>query len=194
VDARKRARPRAREQEGLVRECHGDLHSANIVRWRDRLLPFDCIDARLNLNMNFLRFVRYGELRGQPYAVQTILPFGSFVQAKVNGLTQETAGRSHGARCHSFAGCANAAAGIPALCVVAPGERLVRVCGIFGGKRYIDNTYQGLSSEAHQLRGFIDTFLEPTVQLQGMIGHDLYREGGFERSVLAQVRLMKAFR
>jgi hypothetical protein len=66
--------------------------------------------------------------------------------------------------------------------------------GFFGGKRYIDNTYQGLSSEAHQLRGFIDTFLEPTVQLQGMIGHDLYREGGFERSVLAQVRLMKAFR
>jgi aminoglycoside phosphotransferase family enzyme len=34
----------AREQEGLVRECHGDLHSANIVRWRDRLLPFDCIE------------------------------------------------------------------------------------------------------------------------------------------------------
>lgn len=33
-----------REQCGHVRECHGDLHSGNIVRWQGRLVPFDCID------------------------------------------------------------------------------------------------------------------------------------------------------
>lgn len=33
-----------RERHGFVRECHGDLHSGNIVLWRDALVPFDCID------------------------------------------------------------------------------------------------------------------------------------------------------
>jgi len=27
-----------------VRECHGDLHSGNVVRWAGRLLPFDCLE------------------------------------------------------------------------------------------------------------------------------------------------------
>jgi hypothetical protein len=35
---------RYREQCGYIRECHGDLHSGNIVRWQGRLIPFDCID------------------------------------------------------------------------------------------------------------------------------------------------------
>jgi uncharacterized protein len=35
---------RYREQCGHIRECHGDLHSGNIVRWQGRLVPFDCID------------------------------------------------------------------------------------------------------------------------------------------------------
>jgi aminoglycoside phosphotransferase family enzyme/predicted kinase len=33
-----------REQSGFVRECHGDLHAANIVRLNGRLVPFDCIE------------------------------------------------------------------------------------------------------------------------------------------------------
>lgn len=35
---------RARLQSGMVRECHGDLHTRNIVRWRQSWLPFDCIE------------------------------------------------------------------------------------------------------------------------------------------------------
>lgn len=35
---------RYREHCGYVRECHGDLHSGNIVRWQGCLVPFDCID------------------------------------------------------------------------------------------------------------------------------------------------------
>jgi aminoglycoside phosphotransferase family enzyme/predicted kinase len=41
-----RARPRieARKADGFVRECHGDLHARNIVRFGGRLLPFDCLE------------------------------------------------------------------------------------------------------------------------------------------------------
>lgn len=33
-----------RRAEGFVRSCHGDLHLDNVVRWRNRILMFDCID------------------------------------------------------------------------------------------------------------------------------------------------------
>lgn len=35
---------RMREKSGAVRECHGDLHARNVVRWRGRLTPFDCLE------------------------------------------------------------------------------------------------------------------------------------------------------
>jgi aminoglycoside phosphotransferase family enzyme/predicted kinase len=35
---------RLRERDGFIREGHGDLHSRNIVRWRGRLVPFDCLE------------------------------------------------------------------------------------------------------------------------------------------------------
>ncbi len=34
----------SRRQSGMVRECHGDLHARNIVRWRQQWLPFDCLE------------------------------------------------------------------------------------------------------------------------------------------------------
>jgi aminoglycoside phosphotransferase family enzyme/predicted kinase len=33
-----------RRDAGQVRECHGDLHCGNVVRWRGRLTPFDGIE------------------------------------------------------------------------------------------------------------------------------------------------------
>ncbi len=33
-----------RHAYGFVRACHGDLHLDNIVRWRNRILMFDCIE------------------------------------------------------------------------------------------------------------------------------------------------------
>ena len=33
-----------RRAEGRVRECHGDLHCGNVVRWEGRLTPFDGIE------------------------------------------------------------------------------------------------------------------------------------------------------
>ena len=38
-----------RKREGAVRECHGDLHARNIVRWRERWVPFDCIEFNPDL-------------------------------------------------------------------------------------------------------------------------------------------------
>lgn len=35
---------RMREESGFIRECHGDLHARNVVRWRGRLMPFDCLE------------------------------------------------------------------------------------------------------------------------------------------------------
>jgi uncharacterized protein len=35
---------RFREEHGAIRECHGDLHARNIVRWEGRLIPFDCLE------------------------------------------------------------------------------------------------------------------------------------------------------
>jgi aminoglycoside phosphotransferase family enzyme/predicted kinase len=38
------AQLRLREQCGAIRECHGDLHAGNIVRWRGQLIPFDGLE------------------------------------------------------------------------------------------------------------------------------------------------------
>ncbi len=35
---------RARKNDGFVRECHGDLHSGNLVLIDGELIPFDCIE------------------------------------------------------------------------------------------------------------------------------------------------------
>ena len=42
--AASRALMTARRTAGRVRECHGDLHCGNVVRWRGRLLPFDGLE------------------------------------------------------------------------------------------------------------------------------------------------------
>lgn len=34
----------ARRNDGFVRECHGDVHLDNIVRWRGRVTIFDCVE------------------------------------------------------------------------------------------------------------------------------------------------------
>ena len=35
---------RLRESERRIRECHGDLHARNVVRFAGRLTPFDCLE------------------------------------------------------------------------------------------------------------------------------------------------------
>lgn len=39
----------ARQRDGFVRECHGDLHLGNIVLWNDSVVIFDAIEFNENL-------------------------------------------------------------------------------------------------------------------------------------------------
>ncbi|MGC1388601.1 MAG: AAA family ATPase [Steroidobacteraceae bacterium] len=52
---------RIREASGFIRECHGDLHARNVVRWRGELVPFDCLEFDPKLRwidvMNDLAFL-----------------------------------------------------------------------------------------------------------------------------------------
>ncbi|HLK71439.1 MAG TPA: AAA family ATPase [Steroidobacteraceae bacterium] len=34
----------ARQRDARVRECHGDLHAGNLVSWKGKWLPFDCLE------------------------------------------------------------------------------------------------------------------------------------------------------
>lgn len=107
-------RLRDREREGAVRECHGDLHARNIVRWRSELMPFDCLEFdpalrfidplsdvaflvmdflhydRLDLGFAFLN--RWLEASGD-YAALDLLPcyleHRALVRAKVNLIEVE---------------------------------------------------------------------------------------------------------
>jgi aminoglycoside phosphotransferase family enzyme/predicted kinase len=104
-----------REQSGFVRECHGDLHAANIVRRADRLVPFDCIEFDPGLrwidvisdvaflvmdlashgrtDLAFTLLSRYLEVTGD-YEGLRVLPFyavyRALVRAKVDALTIES--------------------------------------------------------------------------------------------------------
>ena len=103
-----------RASAGRVRECHGDLHAGNIVRWQGAWAPFDCIefDPRLRwidvisdmafLFMDLLAHGRddlaYGFVSAYleqcgDYAGLRLLPFYSvyraLVRAKVAALSLE---------------------------------------------------------------------------------------------------------
>ncbi|UCM31842.1 transporter [Pseudomonas sp. PS1(2021)] len=65
--------------------------------------------------------------------------------------------------------------------------------GRFGGERSLGDVYTGTKTRNDQLRLFADTFITPTLQVQGMIGHDIYAEGGFRSDTVIQVRLARLF-
>jgi hypothetical protein len=224
-------------------------------------------DSNLDLQVNLLRFVRFGEIGALPFSVQAIIPFGGFDSPKIGGIEQKTAegigdvilaasiypvqanGTTVGlsaflalptgeyasdalsigsgtttatvqlgvihpltarvsldtaidvaiAADHTHAGVEysqdpQAEAQAYLRFAVSPQTNVsFGYAGFFGGKQHADGNYRGLSSEAHQLRVFADTFITPTVHVQGMIGRDLSRQGGFETDVVGQLRLLKTF-
>lgn len=103
-----------RAKSGFIRECHGDLHAANIVRLQRRLVPFDCLDFNPQLrwidvindiaflvmdlasyrryDLAFALISRYLEISGD-YAGVRLLPFyavyRALVRAKVDVLMAE---------------------------------------------------------------------------------------------------------
>lgn len=101
----------ARASAHHIKDCHGDLHAANIVRFEGRLVPFDCIDFDPHLRridvMNDIAFLfmdlysrrredyaavllnRYLEITGDYDGVR-LLPFyavyRALVRAKVDAV------------------------------------------------------------------------------------------------------------
>jgi uncharacterized protein len=103
-----------RERSGFVRECHGDLHAANIVRSQGRLVPFDCIEfdpklrwidvisdigflvmdlaSHQRADLAYTLLSRYLEITGD-YDGTGVLPFyaayRALVRAKIDALIAE---------------------------------------------------------------------------------------------------------
>lgn len=101
-----------RERGGYVRECHGDLHAANVVRSHGRLVPFDCIEfdpklrwidvlsdvaflvmdltSHQRADLAFILLSHYLEVTGDYEGVR-LLPFyavyRALVRAKVDALS-----------------------------------------------------------------------------------------------------------
>ncbi len=65
--------------------------------------------------------------------------------------------------------------------------------GSFGGKSYQNGVYTGLKTRRDQLRAFASTFITPSTQLQGMVGHDVGVEGGYQTDIVGQLRLAVVF-
>jgi aminoglycoside phosphotransferase family enzyme/predicted kinase len=108
-----RERFRKRQSRGYIRECHGDLHAHNIVRWQGQLTPFDCLEFDPKLRwidvMNDVAFLvmdlvghdrkdlayeflsRYVEQTGD-YAGIRLLPFYAVYRALVRAMVDALSG------------------------------------------------------------------------------------------------------
>ena len=62
-----------------------------------------------------------------------------------------------------------------------------------GGKVEIGGVDTGLRTRRDQVRLYANTFLTPTVQLQGMLAKDIEVDGGFKSSSVIELRLLKLF-
>jgi aminoglycoside phosphotransferase family enzyme/predicted kinase len=104
---------RKRQARGYIRECHGDLHAHNIVRWQGQLTPFDCLEFDPRLRwidvMNDVAFLvmdlvghdrtdlafeflsRYVEQTGD-YAGIRLLPFYAVYRALVRAMVDALSG------------------------------------------------------------------------------------------------------
>ena len=40
-----------RKSGGFIRQCHGDMHTGNMVWWKERIIIFDCIEFNENLSI-----------------------------------------------------------------------------------------------------------------------------------------------
>jgi len=106
-----------RHANGFVRACHGDLHLDNLVRWRHRLLMFDCIefddalrwiDVASDLAFAVMDFAAHGRddcaqrlLAGWlaatgDYAALDVLPFYTVYRALVRAMAARLTGDAAG--------------------------------------------------------------------------------------------------
>ncbi len=73
-------RLRERHDQGFIRECHGDLHLNNVVRWRGKWTPFDGIE--FNEEFRWIDILSDAAFLAMDFAAQGHLDLGrSFVSA-----------------------------------------------------------------------------------------------------------------
>ena len=110
---------RRRQADGFIRECHGDLHAHNIVRWHRELTPFDCLEFDPALRwidvMNDVAFLfmdlavhgrkdlGYGFLshyveRTSDYEGIRLLPFYAVYRALVRAMVDTLEAEQHGSK------------------------------------------------------------------------------------------------
>ena len=146
----------SRQQGGAVRECHGDLHTGNVVLLDGELTPFDCVEFDPALRwidvMSDVAFLTMDPPGPRPARPRLSLPGrvaaaqrrcdGAAVAALLRGVPGVGAGRGVGP------GAAfRIRAGLPGVCRTAPpegGARLLITHGLSGS---------GKSSIAQQLLG-----------------------------------------
>jgi len=63
----------------------------------------------------------------------------------------------------------------------------------WGGKVEIGGTDTGLRTRRDQVRLYANSFVSPTLQLQGMLAKDIKAEGGFKNDAVVELRLLKLF-
>ena len=124
----------ARERDGFIRECHGDLHTGNIIRWNGQLTAFDAIEFDVDLrftdalndaaflwmdliakqhpDLAFVFLNRYLECTGD-YAGVSLLPcysvYRALVRAKVELISfeQRPSEPTHADDARAFLSCAH---------------------------------------------------------------------------------------
>ena len=152
----------ARRAQGFVRECHGDLHCRNVVRWRDRLTPFDGIefdpalrflDVASDLAFLTLDLAAHGRTDLRHAALQAwveslgdfaglpLLPYfeayRALVRAKVSALRSLQSGGGEADRESARASITNYLA-TAATCLGRPAPQLILTCGYSGsGKSWL---------------------------------------------------------
>ena len=62
-----------------------------------------------------------------------------------------------------------------------------------GGKVKVNGVDTGQRTERDQLRLYANTFVSPTLQVQGMLAKDVHVDGGFKNDYVAELRLLKVF-
>ena len=144
-----RAADPSRRQSGMVRECHGDLHARNIVRWRQQWMPFDClefdpelrwIDVISDVAFLFMDLVSRHRDRPRP-RVPEPLPGGDRRLRGTASVAAVCRLPGAGARQGRCAGCGNGRSGRASGTRGAPGgtprdRRALHGCGAAGARHH----------------------------------------------------------
>jgi hypothetical protein len=189
---------RMREHCGFVRECHGDLHARNIVRWRGQLTPFDCLEfdpslrwidvmsdvaflvmdltarGRRDLASVFLN--AYLERTGD-YAGVRHLSFYSVYRALVRAMVDSIGAENDSARRREFQARLRMRVKAAGACLDRPAPRLIIMHGLSGsGKSW-------LSERLVPLLGAVRLRSDVERKRLGNVPMSVARRVGFEEGI-----------